>query len=335
MKHNYTAGRVLAILAGIAATLGALAILSHDAITTGHWSLDHALMPVVVGITILAGHLIGSALRSLKVLSAAGFALLFILGTALTVYTSVGRQAKIADTEDAAAAAVASQIDGLNAEISRINEKRTKADKMLTAAQTALADECGTGKGSRCGGRKATVDVYEAAVKGHDADVARIRKQIAEAGPVPVSNARAARMASVIAIFMADEDAAKARMTRVFRMFEPFALSLFLELTAIVAFGYAFGNRRKAKAPKTEIEHEPGPAAAAPVHVPKSSERRAAVHSFVAAHMAKHGTAPSIPAVQTAHRDTFGIELPKTTAWNWITEAKAKIEPVRRLRVVG
>jgi hypothetical protein len=38
------------------------------------------------------------------------------------------------------------------------------------------------------------------------------------------------------------------------------------------------------------------------------------IHSFVAAHMTKHGEMPTIPAVQEAHREAFGTELPKTTA---------------------
>ena len=88
----------------MAATGGALAILLADPITTGNWRLDHALLPVIVGVTIAAGHLVGSAIRDRKALAATGFALVFTIGTLLTVYSSVGSQAekggnKAADVE--------------------------------------------------------------------------------------------------------------------------------------------------------------------------------------------------------------------------------------------
>ena len=57
MKEKYHNGRGLAILAGIAATSGAIALLLAEPLTTGHWTLDHGLVPLVVGLTVASGHL--------------------------------------------------------------------------------------------------------------------------------------------------------------------------------------------------------------------------------------------------------------------------------------
>ena len=84
---HYHAGRPFAISVGVAATGGALAILLADPVTTGNWRLDHVLLPVIVAITIASGHLFGSALRGWRILPAMGFALIFAVGTVLTVYS--------------------------------------------------------------------------------------------------------------------------------------------------------------------------------------------------------------------------------------------------------
>ena len=63
----------LALAAGLAATGGALAILLADPIMNGGWRLDHALLPVIVGITIAAGHLAKSAFAWRTLFSALGF----------------------------------------------------------------------------------------------------------------------------------------------------------------------------------------------------------------------------------------------------------------------
>lgn len=243
MNISTTPGRWLARVAGLLSGGAAVYVLDQDAIRSGHWTTDDLLMPVLVILTILASHLIGSAIRARAALSVAGFAMLALIGTCLIVYTSVGRQARLAETEDAQAGAVAQRIAAITAEIARVTDKRSEADDMLDGARKKLATECGSGKGNRCEGKRATADVYEAAVKGHDADLERLRSELAAVGPAPVTGAKASRMASVIAVFYTDEDAVKSRLTRVFRLFEPFAYSLFWELGALVALGFGFSHR--------------------------------------------------------------------------------------------
>lgn len=318
MQTHNTLGRWLARIAGLAATTAALAILCQDGIATGHWSLDHALMPVTVGITILSGHLVGSALRSWRIGSAVGFALLFVIGTGLTVYTSVGRQAKTADTEVAVAEASNAAIAAANAELTRSRRRLADAESMV---------ERETSKG----GCKNICQDWQRRAREVRSDIAAQEKALGSMGPTQPVAPRADRAAEVLALAGID----KAKAKRAFMMFEPFAFSLFFELAAIVAFGFGFSGTRKAKAPRVEITPEPGPALVAqPATVPQA-QRRDSVHSFVAAHIARHGRPPQIAEVQTMHQGTYGVELPKSTAARWRTEAMQTVEPVRRLRIVG
>src|SRR5215510_7353077 len=91
MKPYHT-GRALAIVCGVAATGGAIALLLADAIGSGHWSQDHALVPLVVGLTVATGHLAVAAWASRRWLPALGFAIAFVVGTTVTVLNGVGRQ---------------------------------------------------------------------------------------------------------------------------------------------------------------------------------------------------------------------------------------------------
>ena len=152
MTKNYTVSRFLAILAGFASAGAVLYMILEAAIKTGHWGLDDKLLPVIVGLTIVAGHLITPAIRDRKALAAVGWTVLAILGTGLTVYTSVGRQARVADTAAARSADVETQRAAITASLA-------KAELMLAEEQAALAKECASGKGKRCDGVKASVDV--------------------------------------------------------------------------------------------------------------------------------------------------------------------------------
>lgn len=251
MTTPTTPGRWLARAAGLLSAAAAVYVLTEDALRSGRWTSDDLLMPVLVTLTILASHLVGSARRARAPLAPAGFLLLAVVGTGLIVYTSVGRQARLADTEDAAAADAAQRRGAVEAEIAATLAKRAQAEAMLDAARRTLAAECQSGKGSRCRGTEATADVYAAAVKGRDVDLARLRDELARLGPAPVSASRAQRMAAAVAVFAGgdDEERVRARLARVFRLFEPFAFSLFWELGAVVALGYGFGHGRRQRVP--------------------------------------------------------------------------------------
>jgi hypothetical protein len=244
MKTNSTEGKALAITAGglfAAGTLGILLedVLLHDA----PFTLKHALTLVVVGGTILVGHLASNARQAGHYLAMAGFAVLFLAGTLLTVYSSVGRQAEhtmIASAEvEAAEKARARATKGL-----------AEAETMLAQAQRDLAKECKSGKGRRCEGIKATVDVYEAAAKGHKAELDRL-------GPVKVAVPEAKRAGELAAVFGADPVKVEAAAV----LAVPFLTTLFLELGAIICLGYGFRPVRKVavndNAPTAEVEPLP------------------------------------------------------------------------------
>ena len=97
--QSHTTARAVAVASGCLATAGALALLTSDAIASGHWTLEHALLPVIVALTLTAGHLALPALAQKRPLSALGWAVLFLAGTWATVYTSAGRQAAAGDAQ--------------------------------------------------------------------------------------------------------------------------------------------------------------------------------------------------------------------------------------------
>lgn len=221
MQSHSTAGRGLAILAGAAFVGGALYVMLEDAIKSGNWTTTHLLMPVIVGGTIASGHLVWRALSERKPISAAGLALVFLAGTALTVFASVGRQAETADSKVAT-------VTSANDVIAERKAERSKAVKRLDQANT-MAEQEMTGQkcGVRCGDWKTRAREVEARIKQLDAEI----KSLGVAKPAAPEADRIARAASY---FGADFEKAKAAVF----VFQPFALSLFLELGAIIMLGY-------------------------------------------------------------------------------------------------
>ena len=226
MKTDNRGIRLVAIIAGITFLGGALYILLEDVFRTRHASMEDALTVLTVVGTIAVGHLAMEAGRQRHVLPMLGFAALFVAGTALTVYNSVGRQsettdAKLLDTE------------ARNELIGSARRARLANEVMLTEARANHSRECASGRGKRCDGILATIRVYEDAVKGNESDLARLGP------PLPVAP-KAEKMAAVAAIFGADKAQAKATLM----LIEPFAYTLFFELGSIISFGYGFGGRR-------------------------------------------------------------------------------------------
>lgn len=251
MSTPTTSARRLAIAAGTAATLGALAILCSDALRTWHWELEHALMPIVVGITIASGHLIGSAMRSWRFLSAAGFTVLFVIGTAATVYNSVGRQAATADRNEATALEHNDAHETAKSDLLVAKKKLGEAEFL---AQWEIAgrprDKQGeptltgkptgtTGCGTGCKGWQETAETQRKIV-------ADLEAKIQALGPEVIAAPKADRAARVAALFGFERD----RVKEILYLIEPFLYALLFELAAIVAFGFGFAHTRPAKAEK-------------------------------------------------------------------------------------
>jgi hypothetical protein len=168
--------------------------------------------------------------------AAAGFLVLFVAGTALVVYNSVGKQAETTML-------TASQVDAVAERRVAIKASLDRADRMLAEAQAKLAAECGTGKGKRCEGIQATIGVYEAAVKGHVADLEKL-------GPTKVAHANSTEMAKAAALFGADEAKASAFLS----LLVPFFRTAFFEVGAIISLGFAFRRGAQVKVEAAKVQ---------------------------------------------------------------------------------
>lgn len=233
MDNSTTQGKALAIAAGGVFLAGTLGILFEDVILKGApLALKHGLTLAILAGTIMVGHLANSARAGRHWASAVASSGVFVIGTVLVVLSSVGRQT--ADTIQTTA-----QIEADAGRRVSITQTRNRAVTMLERAQADLASECKTGDGKACRGIKATIEVYKAAVAGHDADLAKL-------GPVQVSNAEAEQLAEIMAtLFGIDKAKVKAGAV----LLTPFATALFLEFGVIVSFGFAFRHRPVASVP--------------------------------------------------------------------------------------
>ncbi len=282
----------LAIAVGIAASGCALGILLQDAIRTGIFTLEHALIPGMVGIAIAAGHLVGTALRSRKYLSALGFAVSFALATLLTVYTSVSKQADQSETVISAVSVTNTARKGKEDELARTRTRYEQANVMAEREMT----------GQKCLARCADWKTRSAEVA---ARVEKLEGELKDMAPPKPVTVGADKMAKVITMFVVQD---VERVKAMLLLLEPFAKALLFELTAIVAFGFGFGHRRAVKLKKPARVSAPDPKPA-----PPGSEDR--VVDWVREFRRRHGRNPQIPEVQRE----FG--LPKTSAWRKIKAA--------------
>jgi hypothetical protein len=225
MKTTYTLHSIPAIVGGTIAASGAVALLTRDAYQTG-LTLDHALMPVLVGLTILTGHLAVQAIKEWKPLSFAGFLALAILGSGITVYETMGRRA---ETRDAKVAQAAKSVD----QYAAIAADYRRASDLVSQAEAWVASECKSGVGAKCRGNQFVLSQ-------RSAHAASLKAQLEQAtAPAPV-DPKADRAAAVAGLLGFSADVTK----KAVQTFEPFVLPLFLELGAIILFGFGVGHRR-------------------------------------------------------------------------------------------
>jgi hypothetical protein len=305
-----TNGRLLAIVAGAAFTYGGLRIILGDQLTDpAQWTTAVQLTVLMVAGTIAAGHLMRDAAKARRYAAAAGFLVLFLAGTGLVVFNSVGRQAEASMMTEAQADDAAERRIAIKAALGR-------AEAMLAEAQANLARECKTGRGRRCDGIAATISVYEAAVKGHMADLEKL------GAPRPV-HAKATQAAKIAALFGADEAKAKASVL----LLEPFLWTLFFEWGSIVSLGFAFRGARAITetTPSEQIDDEaeklkkvlandtdPLPPTRAIVPDLKGTN----IVPWAQAFEARHGRKPRLDEVRSAFP-----EVPRTTAWRRLKAA--------------
>ena len=223
MTTANTAGRGLAIAAGVVLATGTLAILLEDVLMhEAQFTLKHWLTLVTVAGTMMVGHLADLARRHRHWISLAGFTALFLAGTGLVVYSSVGRQAEKTMLSSA-------EHDDVVQKRNDLKSKLVTESAVLKAKQDAADAECKTGDGRRCRGARAVATVWAESVAGLEA---RIEK-LAPAKPVAPE---AEQFATVAAALGYDSEQVKALAM----LLAPFFTTLFLEFGSIVSFGFAF-----------------------------------------------------------------------------------------------
>lgn len=229
MTTRYYIHSLPSMVGGGLAVGGAISLLTRDALQTGI-TLEHALMPVLVGLTVLFGHEAWRALKEAKLISFVAFVVLAIFGSSIIVTETMGRRA---ETRDAKVSAATKTVDEYAALLANLD----RANKLVSEAESWVASECRTGVGPKCRGVTFTRDQRLAFAE-------KLRKEAeAQKAPPPVDS-KADRVGAVASVFgFSAKDAVKA-----FQTFDPFTLALFFELGAI--FGFGFGVKcRKVRAP--------------------------------------------------------------------------------------
>lgn len=210
---------------GVVAASAAIALLTRDGIQNGI-TLEHALMPVLVGLTVLAGHEAWRALKEAKLLSAAFMLVLAVFGSGIIVTETMGRRAETRDAKVAQATKTVDQYATIAADYQR-------ASKLVAEAEAWVGSECRSGAGPKCKGNQFVLAQRTAYAK-------ELKGQLEQAAaPAPVDS-----KADKIAYWAALLGASKAVAKEVFQNLDPFTLSLFLELGAVAFFGFGVRTRK-------------------------------------------------------------------------------------------
>lgn len=272
------------------------------AITTGHVLALGALVAAIA-----SGHMAWPAIRSGAVIPGLLLPVLFLAATGYVVVSSGARNAEHAGNKAAA-------ITAANETRARVAGQLARAEAMLAEASGILSKECASGAGPRCRGARATVEVYEAAIKGHHAALAAL--------PAPkLANgyAHTARVLASWGLAVTDEWLS---------LNMPFAIVLIAEVGTIAFLHLGLGHCR------TRRTNAPG-AVSAPESAPKEIREIPDDHpepprgpgkrgrksdpnvlSFNRAFREKHGRAPSGSDIRAAFPD-----MPKSTAYDYAKRA--------------
>lgn len=243
-------GRILAALSGAAFLAGSLTIIMGPVLLTpASWGQSQVLTVLMILGTIAAGHLAKTAFKACFVFSAVGFAVLFVAGSGLVVYNSVGRQAEAHDT-------VALERTAANALIEDKRRDIEAARERLVSAERNADRE----RGSKC---KTKCKDWENAAADARNVIRVLESEVRALGaPKPV-DAKADKAGELAALFGYD----RRQATALAALVEPFLWTIFFEIGTIVSLGFAFrptvstvskpvsdsGNSGGGKAERTQI----------------------------------------------------------------------------------
>jgi uncharacterized membrane protein len=316
MDSHSIGGRLLAIFAGLSFTIGAVVVIFGETLRhPSEWTTYHLITLLTICGTIVVGHLVGSAARAGGLggwLSAIGFCVLFLAGTGLVIYQSLGRQAEAAGNKAASAehrnALIASKLqqrDAAKTELPLVKDR-------IIAENLGWPDAKGRptkpkGCGTECKGYERQRDAAQALID-------RLEREIADLGPQV-------------------EVAPELREVQVLR-------TMFFEFGSIVAFAFGFGHRAT-RQPSRKPENtrattmatvEVAPANDLEPMPPKGGNRRrvatkAAAEADVIQLVARGEPIPS----QDTLADRWGVH--KGTASKWVRDFEAR--GLIRRQVVG
>lgn len=202
-------------------------VLFDDVRHGAEFTTSHVLSLAALVAALASGHFALPQFRARSIPSALTLVVLFLGATSYVVISSGARNAEVAQAKAAAA---------LDTNAKRAHElsRLAEAETMLADAQRSHGAECRTGKGKRCDGIAATVAVYAAAVKGHQAT-------LAELGPERRPDAGYAHAGQVLAALpfvTADAGDIAARLS----LLLPFLVVLISELGTIVFVHIGIGS---------------------------------------------------------------------------------------------
>ncbi len=239
MTTPTTKGRALAIIAGCAFAAGGLTILlDKELLKPLDWVASQWITILMVFGVIASGHLMITAWMSGHYPSSAGFFALFLAGTFLVVYSSVGRQVEAAGTTTLSVEDVNKKIVDKSADLESARQRKAYAEAQVQ--NTMTSSYCGRG-----------CKDWKQNAKDVGMVVAQLEGEIAALGPQKPVNPQAAAMADIAVLFHIP--ATKDQIVAALTLLIPFSKTIFFEIGSIVSLGFAFRPR-----PATRVQSVPG-----------------------------------------------------------------------------
>lgn len=210
------AGLIVAGIAGIAAT----SIIVQDAFPNGisdwsHAKLEHALAPVIVGITAFLWLHAARAWKD-SIASAMLLATVAAFCSGLIIFESMGRGAEALDTKVKASEKTVSEYAALLTNLD-------KANKLASEAESWVAHECRSGLGPKCRGVTYTYEQRKSHAE-------KLKKEAeAHEAPPPV-DARGERIAFLAGLLGYDGEVAKKAAQSLYPLARPLAFEFVMIL---------------------------------------------------------------------------------------------------------
>ena len=208
-----------------------------EALNPKTWHLEHGLMPVVLTLTIVAGHYAVATVRQRRVASCLGWCVVALVGTGVTLYTSLGRQNDTTDRQ-------IKRAEDSNRQRSTLEKQLGATEKLLEKAMVDQSVKCAKSPDTdSCRGAQLNVRTFTATA-------ARDRQQLRSLGPEQTAAPKATVLAATVALFYpVDEQLLRRRLIAL----EPFAFTFLFEMGAIVAFSFAFSRGTRATVAQTVV----------------------------------------------------------------------------------